>query len=100
MKGEVKVKVTQLCLTLATPWTVAHQAPLYMGFFRQGYWSGLPFPSPRHPPDPGIESKSAVLKADSLPTVHCTMQFYIGHLGISGFCYTRWKLLDPISSGF
>ena len=38
--------VAKLCLTLATPWTVAHQAPLSMGFSRQEYWSGLPFPSP------------------------------------------------------
>ena len=34
------------CPTLATPWTVAHQAPLSMEFSRQEYWSGLPFPSP------------------------------------------------------
>ena len=38
--------VTKSCLTLATPWTVAHQALLSMGFSRQEYWSGLPFPSP------------------------------------------------------
>ena len=38
-----------------TPWTVAHQAPLSMGFFRQEYWSGLPFPPPGGLPDPGIE---------------------------------------------
>ena len=38
--------VTKLCPTLATPLTVAHQAPLSMGFSRQEYWSGLPFPSP------------------------------------------------------
>ena len=38
--------VAKLCLTLAAPWTVAHQAPLSVGFSRQGYWSGLPFPSP------------------------------------------------------
>ena len=37
----------------ATPWTVAYQAPLSMGFSRQGYWSGLPFPSPGDLPDPG-----------------------------------------------
>ena len=36
----------KLCLTLATPWTIARQAPLSMGFSRQEYWSGLPFPSP------------------------------------------------------
>ena len=43
---------------LATPWTVAHQAPLSMGFSRQEYWSGLPFPSPGDLSDPGIESTS------------------------------------------
>ena len=40
------MKVTQSCPTLATPWTVARQVPLSMGFSRQEYWSGLPFPSP------------------------------------------------------
>ena len=38
-----------------TPWTLALQAPLSMGFPRQEYWSGLPFPSPRDLPDQGIE---------------------------------------------
>ena len=38
--------VAKLCPTLVAPWTVAHQAPLSMGFSRQEYWSGLPFPSP------------------------------------------------------
>ena len=42
----------------ATPWTVAHQAPLSMEFSRQEYWSGLPFPSPEDLPDPGIEQVS------------------------------------------
>ena len=50
-----------------TPWTVARQAPLSMGFSRQGYWSGLPFPSPGDLPDPGIEPRSPALQADSLP---------------------------------
>ena len=47
--------VTRLYLTLATPWTVAHQPPLSMGFPRQEYWRGLPFPSPSDLPDPGIK---------------------------------------------
>ena len=51
----------------ANPWTVAHQAPLLMGFSRQEYRSGLPFPSPGDLPDPGIELGSPVLQADSLP---------------------------------
>ena len=49
-----------------TPWTVAHQAPPSMGFSRQEYWSGLPFPSPGDLPDPGIESRSPTLQADAL----------------------------------
>ena len=46
-----------------TPWTVAHQAPLSMGFPRQEYWSGLPFSSPGTLPDPGIELTSLVSPA-------------------------------------
>ena len=60
--------VTKSCLTLATPWTVASQAPLSMGFSRQGYWSGLQFPSPGDLPNPGIEPESPSLRADSLLT--------------------------------
>ena len=56
------------CPTLATPWTVAHQAPLSMGFSRQEYWSGLPFPSPGDLPHPGIKRRSPALQADSLST--------------------------------
>ena len=62
--------VAESCLTLVTLWTVAHQAPLSMGFSRQGYWSGLPFPSPGDLPDPGIEPRSPALQAFSLPTEH------------------------------
>ena len=50
----------------ATPWTVAHQAPPSMGFSRQEYWSGLPFPSPGDLPNPGIEPGSSALEADAL----------------------------------
>ena len=49
-----------------TLWIVAHQAPLSMGFSRQEYWSGLPFPSPGDVPDPGIEPVSPTLRADDL----------------------------------
>ena len=51
-----------------TPWTVAGQAPLSMEFSRQEYWNGLPFPSPGDLPDPGIETASPALQADSLPS--------------------------------
>ena len=50
----------------ATPWTVAHQAPLSMGFSRQEYWSGLPFISPGDLPDPRIKPRSPALQADTL----------------------------------
>ena len=58
--------IAQLCL-FATPWTIARQAPLSMGFSRQEYWSGLPFPPPGDLPNPGIEPVSPSLQADSLP---------------------------------
>ena len=60
--------VTKSCLTLATRWTVAHQAPLSLEFSRQEYWSGLPFPSPGDLPDPGIEPRSPALQVGSLLT--------------------------------
>ena len=59
--------VPQSCPTLVTSWTVACQTPLSMGFSRQKYWSGLPFPSPRDLPEPGIKPASPILLADSLP---------------------------------
>ena len=45
-----------------TPWTVDHQAPLSLGFFRQAYWSGLPFPAPGGLPDPGNEPRPPTLR--------------------------------------
>ena len=68
LRGLVKVKVKWLsCVRLfVTPWTVTHQAPPSMGFSRQEYWSGLPFPSPGDLPNPGIKSRSPALQADAL----------------------------------
>ena len=57
-----------LCLTLTIPCTVVCQAPLSIEFPRQGYWSGLPFPSPRDLLDSGIEPRSPALQEDSLLT--------------------------------
>ena len=62
----MKVKSLSRVQLFATPWTVAHQDPPSMGFSRQEYWSGLPFPSPGDLPDPGIESRSPALQADAL----------------------------------
>ena len=63
---KVKVKSLSRVQLFATPWTVAHQAPQSMGFSRQEYWSGLPFPSPGDLPNQGIEPRSPVLQADAL----------------------------------
>ena len=60
--------VIKSSLTLVIPWTMAHQAPLSMGFSRQEYWSGLLLPSPGDLPDPGIETRSPALEADFLPS--------------------------------
>ena len=51
----------------ATPWSVAHPAPLSIGFSRKEYWSGLPFPTPGDLPNPGMEPRSPTLRADSSP---------------------------------
>ena len=58
--------VTKLCPILGTPWTVACQVPLSMGFPRQECWSGLLFPSPEDLPNPGTEPGLPILQADSL----------------------------------
>ena len=67
MRGSEKLKVlvTQLCLTLCDPWTVAHQTPLSMEFSRQECWNGLPFLTPEDLL-PGIKTRSPTLQADSL----------------------------------
>src|SRR5574340_381233 len=80
MKGKSESEVTQSCPTLCYPTTVAHQAPLFIGFSRQEYWSGLPFPPPGDLADPVIEPSSAALagrffttEPPSLP--HISMPF-------------------------
>ena len=67
--------VAQLCPPLCHPWTVARQAPLSMEFFRQGYWSGLPFPTPGDLPDLGIEPVSPVSPSLTVGI------FLLSHLG-------------------
>ena len=65
---KVKVKLLSRVQLFATPWTVAHQAPPSMGFSQQEYWSGVPLPSPRDLPNPGIEPWSPALQTDALPS--------------------------------
>ena len=60
---KVKVKSLSRVQLFVTPWTVAYQAPPSMGFSRQEYCSGLPFPSPGDLPNPGIEPRFSVLQA-------------------------------------
>ena len=62
----MKVQSFSRVWLFVSPWTVAHQAPPSMGFSRQEYWSGLPFPSPGDLPNPGIEPRSPALLADAL----------------------------------
>ena len=69
--------VAKSCLTLATPWTVVHKAPLSMGFSRQEYWSGFPFPTSGELPHPGIEPESPSLQADSWPTEPPDKTFFL-----------------------
>ena len=67
----------QSCPIFSTPWTVACQAPLSLGFSRQEYWSGLPFLSPGDLPNPGIKLRSPGLQAVSLPSEPPGNIFYI-----------------------
>ena len=65
-EGRKEGKLLSHVRLFVTPWTVAYQASQSMGFFRQEYWSGLPFPSPGDLPNPGIEPGSPALQADAL----------------------------------
>ena len=78
-QGKVKVKSLSCVQVFATPWMVAYQAPRSMGFSRQEYWSGLPFPSPGDLPNPGITPGTPALQTDALPSEplgkHGSVQF-------------------------
>ncbi|CAI9165670.1 unnamed protein product [Rangifer tarandus platyrhynchus] len=63
---ERKVESLSHVWLFVTPWTVACQAPLFMGFSRQEHWSGLPFPPPGDLPGPGIKPGCPTLQADAL----------------------------------
>ncbi|XDA75514.1 hypothetical protein R6Z07F_005677 [Ovis aries] len=64
----MKVKSLSCVPLFVTQWSVTYQASPSMGFSRQEYWRGLPFPSPGGLPDPGIEPGSPALRADALPS--------------------------------
>ena len=96
---KVKVKSLSRARLFVTPWAVAYQAPLSMGFSRQECWSGLPFPSPGDLPDPVIEPGSPALQADALPSE--PQAFSI--CGERGLLFTvgfsSWRLLCLRSTG-
>ena len=85
-----------LCVT---PWTVARQAPLTLGFSRQEYWSGLPCPPPGDLPNPGFEPRSPELQADSLssepsrkPKYECTLFKFLPST-IKVICLCKVKII-------
>ena len=79
--------------SFATPWTVAHQAPLSMELSRQEHWSGLPFPPPRDLPDPSL----LLWQADSLPLSHQGSPDM--HIHIYFFFFFFFFFLDLCLSG-
>ena len=81
----------------ATPWTIASQAPLSMGFSRQEYWSGLPFPSPGDLSNPGIKPRSPALQADTLFSKPTGKFFPNAILYTLWSCQTPFWCLSPIS---
>ena len=99
----MKVKSLSRVRLFATPWTVAYQAPLSMGFSRQEYWSGLPFPSPGHLPNPGIELGSPALQADTLPSEppgkprHCPSPWVNHKLDLGFYGYRLFYIIGPSS---
>ena len=97
VKVKVKLKSFSLIRLFVTPWTVAHQDPLSMGFSRQVYWSGLLFPSPGDLPDPGIEPRSPTLQANTLtseppgkPSTHLYRYPVLVLLFVIDLVFTSW----------
>ena len=84
--------------SFAAPWTVARQAPLSMGFPREEYWSGLPFPSAGDLPDPGIEPASPSLASGFLyhratwKAPACVYVYMHKHTGRYNFCFIPLSL--------
>ena len=105
LRKKVKVKSLSRVRLFATPGTVAYQAPPSMGFSRQEYWSGLPFPSPADLPNPGIEPRSPALQTDLLTSepagkpnpMGCSLLVSSVHGGVSRQEY--WSGLPVPSPG-
>ena len=104
-KWESEVKLFSRVRLFATPWSAAHQAPLSMGFSRQEYWSGSPFPTPGDLPDPGIKpfSLTAPALAGRFFTTSATWGFVVVQsLSLVWLFMTPWTAAHqaPLSKGF
>ena len=77
----MKVKSLSHVQLLVTPWTVAYQAPLSMGFSRQDNWNGLPFLSPGDLPNPVTEPRSPALQTHALPSE--PPEYIMGNVGLN-----------------
>ena len=78
----------------ATPWTVAHQAPLFVEFPRQEYWSGFPFPSPGDLLDPGTEPASPAL-AGGFFTTSATWEAHMVYVCVCVYTHTYTEKTLP-----
>ena len=76
-------QLLSLVLLFVTPWTVAHQAPLSMEFFRQEYWSVLPFSAPENLPDPGISLAGGFFTTEPPGKPHLFIVSYVNSLSLS-----------------
>ena len=88
-----------------TPWTVTYQVPLSIGFSRQEYWSGLPFPPPGDLPNPGVEPRSPTLQADALLSEppgkpHTIVYRLQSHTFVCFMYFGRWVLHTKTSINF
>ena len=99
--GTMPCECPVTCDSVVIPLAIARHAPLFMGFFKQECWSGLPFPPPGDLLDPGIESESSVspaLQADSLPAVPLRKTAVGGGKGEfwreCGHCQSSYKMLS------
>ena len=103
LKKKKKVKLLSHVQLFATPWTIAHQAPLSMGFSRQEYWSGLPFPYPGDLPNPGIEPRSPALQADALtsepPGKHDVIWYLLFSFWNTPLCMTYNRSIHISANG-
>ena len=96
----IEVKLLSHVRIFATPWTVVYQAPPSMGFSRQGYWSGLPFPSPEDLPDPGMKPRSPALQAETLPSEPPGKYSSLHHIYSEGRYNQEFWMSMPKSLGY